>query len=188
MAALALGMVLRGLREWDIDPLPGVAEFDCCKQLPAPEAAPPPEPPAPPAPPAEPYLDLSPDPGGHVAIPLDRITGCVLHVNVPAPSPGLPAVQLIALRDAAGRPRIAFNTCQACSPSPRAWFAQRPDGHLVCQNCGNRFPPEAVGAAARGCNPIPVPGVRETPDALLVPAASLDPVRPAFAAWDGPRR
>ena len=188
MAALALGMILRGLREWNIDPLPGVAEFDCCKQLPAPEAAPPPEPPAPPAPPVAPYLDLSPDPGGHVAIPLDHITGHVLHVNVPAPSPGLPAVQLIALRDTAGRARIAFNTCQACSPSPRAWFAQLPDGHLVCQNCGNRFPPEAVGASARGCNPIPVPGVRETPDALLVPASSLDPVRPAFAAWDGPRR
>ena len=195
MAALALGMILRGLREWNIDPLPGVAEFDCCKQLPAleaaPEAAPPPAPPAlpaPPAPSAAPYLDLAPDPGGHITIPLDRITARVLHVNVPAPSPGLPAVQLIALRDTAGRPRIAFNTCQACSPSPRAWFAQLPDGHLVCQNCGNRFPPEAVGATARGCNPIPVPGVRETPDALLVPASSLDPVRPAFAAWDGPRR
>jgi Cu2+-exporting ATPase len=188
MAALALGMILRGLREWNIDPLPGVAEFDCCKQLPGPEAAPEAAPPEPPAPSVEPYLDLTPDPGGHVAIPLDRITGRVLHVNVPAPSPGLPAVQLIALRDTAGRPRVAFNTCQACSPSPRAWFAQLPDGHLVCQNCGNRFPPEAVGAAARGCNPIPVPGVRETPDALLVPAASLDPVRPAFAAWDGPRR
>lgn len=47
---------------------------------------------------------------------------------------------------------------------------------------------DAAVVAARGCNPIPVPGVRETPDALLVPAASLDPVRPAFAAWDGPRR
>lgn len=136
--------------------------------------------------PESPYLTLAPGEEGFVAVPLSRISDKALYVNVPKEE--APLVQLLAIRDGDGNVRIAFNTCQACSPSPRAWFAQRPDGHLVCQNCGNRFPPEAVGAAARGCNPIPVPGVRETPDALLVPAASLDPVRPAFAAWDGPRR
>ena len=65
--------------------------------------------------------------------------------------------------------------------------APRDDGRIVCQNCGNTFGPEAVGAAARGCNPAPIPGVRETPDAFLVPASALDAARPAFANWAGPK-
>ena len=38
---------------------------------------------------------------------------------------------------------------------------------------GNNFGPEAVGAAARGCNPAAIP--------------ALDAARPAFARWAGPR-
>jgi len=52
---------------------------------------------------------------------------------------------------------------------------------------GNDFGPEAVGAAARGCNPAAIRGVRETDAALLVPAAALDAARPAFARWAGPK-
>ena len=51
----------------------------------------------------------------------------------------------------------------------------------------NDFGPEAVGAAARGCNPAAIPGVRETDAALLVPAAALDAASPAFARWAGPK-
>ena len=51
----------------------------------------------------------------------------------------------------------------------------------------NDFGPEAVGAAARGCNPAAIRGVRETDAALLVPAAALDAARPAFARWAGPK-
>ena len=124
---------------------------------------------------------------GPLRVPLSRVTTKALYVNVPSADAALPAVQLIALRDGEGRARIAFNTCQACNPSPRAWFAQRDDGRIVCQNCGNDFGPEAVGAATRGCNPAPIPGVRETADAFLVPAAALDAARPAFIRWAGPR-
>ena len=46
----------------------------------------------------------------------------------------------------------------------------------------------ALGAAARGCNPAAIRGVRETDAALLVPAAALDAARPAFARWVGPRK
>ena len=55
------------------------------------------------------------------------------------------------------------------------------------RKCRNDFGPEAVGAAARGCNPAAIPGVRETDAALLVPAAALDAARPAFARWAGPK-
>lgn len=135
--------------------------------------------------PESPCLTLAPGEEGSVAVPLSRISDKALYVNVPKEE--APLVQLLAIRDGDGNVRIAFNTCQACSPSPRAWFAQRDDGRFVCQNCGNDFGPEAVGAAARGCNPAPIPGVRKTADAFLVPAAALDAARPAFDRWAGPR-
>lgn len=135
--------------------------------------------------PQSPYLTLAPGDDGFVAVPLSRISDKALYVNVPKEE--APMVQLLAIRDGGGIARIAFNTCQACNPSPRAWFAQRDDGRLVCQNCGNDFGPEAVGAATRGCNPAPIPGVRETADAFLVPAAALDAARPAFVRWAGPQ-
>ena len=182
LVALALGMARRGIRAWTADP--DAITYDCCERPAAPAAS---EAPAVPEVPASPYLDLAPNADGFVAVPLARVTDKALFVNVPAADADAPAVQLLALRDGAGRARIAFNTCQACNPSPRAWFAQRDDGRIVCQNCGNAFGPEAVGAAARGCNPAPIPGVRETPDAFLVPAAALDAARPAFANWAGPR-
>ena len=181
LVALAAGMLLRGLRAWGIDPAPGVAAWDCCA-LPQPS-----ETPTAPEPPASPFLDMAPGADGFVSVPFARIRRDALFVNVPAADASAPAVQLIAIRDDTGRARIAFNTCQACNPSPRAFFAQRADGRLVCQNCGNDFGPEAVGAAARGCNPAAIPGVREASDALLVPAAALDAARPAFSAWAGPR-
>ena len=181
LVALAAGMVLRGLRAWGIDPAPGVAAWDCCE---VPQLA---ETPPEPEPPVSPFLDLAPGADGFVAVPLSRIGSQALFINVPAANAAAPAVQLIAIRDGASRARIAFNTCQACNPSPRAFFTQCADGRLVCQNCGNDFGPEAVGASVRGCNPAAIPGVRETADALLVPAAALDAARPAFAAWAGPR-
>lgn len=182
LVALSAGMIVRGLRAWGYASAPALSALDCCAV--APPAR---EPAAPPAPaPATPFLDLAPGADGFVAVPLARVTAEALFVNVA--KEGEPTVQLLAIRDGAGRPRIAFNTCQSCSPSPRAFFAQRADGRLVCRNCGNDFGPEAVGAAARGCNPAPIPGVRETDAALLVPAAALDAARPAFARWAGPRK
>jgi len=180
LIALALGMARRGIRAWSADP--DAITYDCCERREVSEAeTPPPES-------SSPYINLAPGPDGIVAVPLARVTDKALYVNIPSADAPRPTVQLIALRDGTGRARIAFNTCQACNPSPRAWFAQRDDGRLVCQNCGNDFGPEAVGAAARGCNPAPIPGVRETADAILVPATALDAVRPAFANWAGPRK
>lgn len=131
------------------------------------------------------FIELTPDDGGIVAVPLGRVTSRALFVNVP--KEGEPTVQLLAIRDGEGRARIAFNTCQACSPSPRAFFVQSDDGRLVCQNCGNAFGPEAVGSAARGCNPAAIPGVSATDAAIVVPAASIDAARGAFTRWAGPR-
>ncbi len=179
LIALALGMARRGIRAWSADP--NAITYDCCERPQATEV------------PKvlehleSPYLDLAPGADGFVSVPLSRVTDKVLYVNVPATDATKPSVQLLAVRDGTGRARIAFNTCQACNPSPRAWFAQRDDGRLVCQNCGNIFGREAVGARVGGCNPAFIPGVRETQDSLLVPASALDAARPAFTHWAGPR-
>ena len=177
LIALALGMARRGIRAWSADP--DAITYDCCERPEVPEV---------PEVPVSPFLNLAAGPDGFVSVPLARVTDKALYVNVPAADAAAPVVQLIALRDRAGLARIAFNTCQTCNPSPRAWFAQRDDGRIVCQNCGNDFGPEAVGAATRGCNPAPIPGVRETADAFLVPAVALDAARPAFARWAGPKK
>ena len=179
LIALALGMARRGIRAWSADP--DAITYDCCERLEVSGAE------TPRQESSSPYLDLAPGADGFVVVPLSRVTDKALYVNIPSADASQPIVQLIALRDGTGRARIAFNTCQACNPSPRAWFAQRDDGRLVCQNCGNDFGPEAVGASTRGCNPAPIPGVRETANAFLVPAAALDAARPAFAHWTGPR-
>ena len=186
LIALALGMARRGIRAWSADP--NAITYDCCEREEAPEAPKAPEIPESPPEPSSPFLDLAPGQDGFVSVPLSRVTDKALYINVPSTDATQPSVQLIAVRDGTGRARIAFNTCQACNPSPRAWFAQRDDGRLVCQNCGNIFEREAVGARVGGCNPAFIPGVRETPDTLLVPAAALDAARPAFANWAGPRK
>ena len=201
LIALALGMARRGIRAWSADP--SVITYDCCERYEVQavqkvqkvqkvqtvqavqkvqevqgvrkESL-------------SPYIDILPGQDGFVSVPLSRVTDKVLYINVPSTDATRPSVQLIAVRDGTGRARIAFNTCQACNPSPRAWFAQRDDGRLVCQNCGNDFGREAVGAQVGGCNPAFIPGVRETQDTLLVPAAAIDAARPAFATWGGPRR
>lgn len=188
MFALAAGMLVRGLRAWGLATSPVFAALDCCALSEAP-ADPAPEPPAAAAvlPPSTPCILLRPDATGIVTIPHDLLTSRALYIDIPSDDPASPTVRLMALRDTSGRPRISLNTCQACSPSPRAWFAQRPDGALVCQTCGNIFPPESVGTPTRGCSPAAIPGLRETPTAFHVPASALDPLRPAFRTWTGPR-
>ncbi|MBR3085423.1 MAG: DUF2318 domain-containing protein [Kiritimatiellae bacterium] len=179
MIALALGMARRGIRAWSADP--GTITYDCCERpgrLEAPETN------GTPAEPETPYLGLAPGADGFVAVPFSRVTDKALFVNVP--EAGLPTVQLIALRDRAGRPRIAFNTCQSCNPAPRAFFIQLDDGRIQCQNCGNVFGPEAVGSPSGGCSPARIPGLVEAADGFRIPADSIDAARPAFANWTGP--
>ncbi len=186
LTVLAAGMILRGLRAWGVDPAPGVAAFDCCEVVNQEKANPNEGEAESPAAEESPFLSLEPGPDGFVAVPLQRIGERALYVNLARE--GAPTVQLIALRDASGQARIAFNTCQACSPSPRAFFTQRADGRIVCGQCGNVFGPESVGANAHGCNPAAIPGIRRTDNAILVPAAAIEAARPAFARWAGPLR
>ena len=62
-------------------------------------------------------------------------------------------VELIAVKDTSGNINVAFNTCQVCNGSPKAYFVQK-NGKLVCKNCGNVFSLNSVGQEAYGCNPM----------------------------------
>lgn len=64
-------------------------------------------------------------------------------------------MEVIAVKDAEGTIRTAFNTCQICYDSGNGYYKQESD-KLVCQNCGNSFTMDQVGETAGGCNPYPI--------------------------------
>lgn len=64
-------------------------------------------------------------------------------------------MEVIAVKDAEGTIRTAFNTCQICYDSGNGYYKQEGD-KLVCQNCGNSFMMDQVGETAGGCNPYPI--------------------------------
>lgn len=64
-------------------------------------------------------------------------------------------IELVAIKDEENNIDIAFNTCQVCNGSPKAYFVQKNE-KLICQNCGNAFSFSSIGASANGCNPITI--------------------------------
>ncbi|MBP3729910.1 MAG: DUF2318 domain-containing protein [Mailhella sp.] len=90
-------------------------------------------------------------------------------------------MEIIAVRDNAGKVRTAFNTCQVCNGSPRAFFAPVKQG-LQCQNCGNIFPADQVGAEGNGCNPLGIPGIKKE-TALFIPAEIIASHKVKFRNW-----
>ncbi|MDR2655550.1 MAG: DUF2318 domain-containing protein [Oscillospiraceae bacterium] len=64
-------------------------------------------------------------------------------------------MEVVAAKAPDGTIRTAFNTCQVCNGSPKAYFEQSGTA-LQCQNCGNKFPMDRVGIEAGGCNPVPI--------------------------------
>ena len=93
-------------------------------------------------------------------------------------------VQFIAVQDSGGVVRLGYNTCQSCSPSPRAYFAQDGD-RLVCQNCGLSFTAENVGAGGYGCNPAAVTDAVRTEGNITIPVSGAAAMADRFANWQG---
>lgn len=90
-------------------------------------------------------------------------------------------MQLIALLDG-NQVRLAYNTCQSCAGSPYAYF-EYADGLLTCQNCGNQFGLDSVGAVVGGCNPLPVNEAFVEGDSVVIPISELKSNASAFANW-----
>ncbi len=64
-------------------------------------------------------------------------------------------MEVLAVKASDGTIRTAFNTCQVCFGSGRAYYVQE-GNELVCQNCGNRFAMDQVEIQRGGCNPVPI--------------------------------
>lgn len=64
-------------------------------------------------------------------------------------------IELIAIKDEENNIDVAFNTCQVCNGSPKAYFVQK-NGKLICENCKNSFSFKSIGGDSNGCNPITI--------------------------------
>ena len=84
-------------------------------------------------------------------------------------------MEIIAIRASDGTVRTAFNTCQVCNGSGRAYYEQSGDV-LVCQNCGNRFTVDQVEVVKGGCNPIPIfeSSKQDDGETITIPGSYLD--------------
>lgn len=91
-------------------------------------------------------------------------------------------MQIIALLDADGTPRLAYNTCQVCAGSPYAYFDYK-DGVLLCRNCGNAFSLDSVGRVSGGCNPMPVPEYASDGTNVIVASSELARASESFVNW-----
>ena len=127
------------------------------------------------------FRDAVLDDNGDIVIQEADITKNASYINYDA---GGVTVQFLAVR-AGDSVRLAYNTCQSCSPSPRAYFVQDGD-KLICQNCGQTFAAENVGQGGYGCNPAAVPNVVREDGTITIPAASALAVADRFVNWRGP--
>lgn len=130
------------------------------------------------------YTAVTANADGKISIPTDGITSNARFFNYDVK--GI-TVQLLALRDGNGGIRVAFNTCQNCSPSPKAYYVQE-NGKLICQNCKFEFTAEEVGIAHGGCNPWPIDGIEITDSEVIIPVSSVEAISARFASWGGPTK
>lgn len=84
-------------------------------------------------------------------------------------------MEVLAVKASDGTIRTAFNTCQVCNGSPRAYYKQEGDV-LVCQNCGNRFSMDMIEQKRGGCNPIPIMEGEKTDDGtnITIPQSFIE--------------
>ena len=131
---------------------------------------------------AGPYIAAEDDGSGNIIIDTSGITETARYINYES---GGSTIQLIAVRASSGEVRICLNTCQACTPSPMAYFIQ--DGNqFICQNCLNAFATDQLGLEHGGCNPTPIEEKTVSSDQIIIPTAYLDQYSANFANWRGP--
>lgn len=83
-------------------------------------------------------------------------------------------MEVVAVKAPDGTIRTAFNTCQVCNGSSKAYFKQS-GNTLQCQNCGNKFPMNKVEVEGGGCNPVPIfdEDKTVTDESITVPYGTL---------------
>lgn len=119
--------------------------------------------------------------GDNLVIPLNEVTDKASFYSVEVE--GTP-MEVLAIKDAEGNVRTAFNTCQVCYGSGRGYYKQEGD-NIVCQNCGNAFTAEQVEMEVGGCNPVPIfdEDKTVTNDSITISYDFLDKYRQIFENW-----
>ena len=97
-------------------------------------------------------INLEADESGNIVIDTTNIGSKATFYNYNADGT---TIRLFAVKASDGTIRMAFNTCQVCNPSPKAYFVQN-GKNFICQNCKNSFATDNIGKEIGGCNPIPI--------------------------------
>ncbi len=97
-------------------------------------------------------INLEVDESGNIVIDTTNIGSKATFYNYNADGT---TIRLFAVKASDGTIRMAFNTCQVCNPSPKAYFVQN-GKNFICQNCKNSFATDNIGKERGGCNPIPI--------------------------------
>ena len=97
-------------------------------------------------------INLEADELGNIVIDTTNIGSKATFYNYNADGT---TIRLFAVKASDGTIRMAFNTCQVCNPSPKAYFVQN-GKNFICQNCKNSFSTDNIGKERGGCNPIPI--------------------------------
>lgn len=120
-------------------------------------------------------------PGEYLEIPVSELSETIRIY--PVTVDGL-SMEILAAKDADGSLRTAFNTCQVCNGSRKAYFVAQGD-HVVCQNCGNSFARTDVGVLSGGCNPSPIfaDSRDDTADTVRLSYDFLSGSSSLFARW-----
>jgi hypothetical protein len=79
-------------------------------------------------------------------------------------------IEFFVLKSQDGVVRAAFNACDVCYGAKQG-YTQDGD-HMVCNNCGRRFPADQINVVHGGCNPSPLTRVVEG-DQLVIPADAI---------------
>lgn len=100
---------------------------------------------------------------GEVTLPLasfdDRMAHHYMYMHVEQP------IEFFVLKSEDGVVRAAFNACDVCF-SARLGYTQDGD-HMVCNNCGRRFPSDQINVLQGGCNPSPLRRAVEGQDLVI---------------------
>lgn len=128
------------------------------------------------------FLTVVADSNDFVIIDTTNITTTATFVNYKVEDT---IIQLIVVRGTDGKVRVAFNTCQSCSPSPNAYFVQEGE-YLECQNCKNKFHINQAGEANGGCSPALLEYTINDQNQIVIQKNNLDKYQSRFKNWKGP--
>ena len=125
------------------------------------------------------FLTVKENADGKIIINTQDITSTATFVNYEVEGVN---IQFVVVRGTDGKVRIAFNTCQACNPSPLAYFVQKGE-YLECQNCGNRFHINKVGLERGGCNPALVEEKEDGYQQMVLDTDYVSSYKEKFRNW-----